>query len=152
MEEYWNQFLNWLNSVGYRYNNYIRQREAKQDREYQDNMRNYPVAPRAEDRYANSWYGEGTEAHFPMSHITEQITQRKNPSEGISLFNDFRPSSIYRYVKDPGDTVYVEQTPYETLGGALIRNYERRASTKRPRGNEYNVLKRRWNTARKLAK
>ena len=143
MEEYWNLFLNWLGSIGQRYNDY-------QDQRYMEKQKLYPRAPKAEDRYANSRYEEGYSRTFPIGYSTEEIIQDRQ-KQGI--FDQKKGAKIYRYIKEPGDTVYVEDSPdYDLLGGALIGHATRKASTKRPRGDEYETLKRRWKIAKKLAK
>ena len=143
MGEYWNLFLNWLDSVGQRYANY-------QDQAYMDRQKLYPVAPKAEDRYANSRYETGYAKGFPMGYSTEEIEQERQRS---SIFDQKKGAKIYRYIKEPGDTVYAEDSPqYDALGGLLISKSTRKASTKRPRGTEYETLKRRWKIAKKLAK
>ena len=143
MGEYWNLFLNWLDSVGQRYANY-------QDQTYMNKQKLYPVAPKAEDRYANSRYEPGYTMGFPMGNPSEEIVQEKKRN---GVFDEKKGAKIYRYVKDPGDTVYVEESPqYDMLGGLLYGRSIRKASTKRPRGTEYETLKRRWNIAKKLAK
>lgn len=143
MEEYWNLFLNWLSSIGQRYADY-------QDQKYMNNQKLYPRSPRAEDRYAESTYGIGYNASFPMGYPIEEIKQDHGDK---GFFDTKKPARIYRYINEPGDTVYAEDSPqYDILYGAARRHSTRKASTKRPRGDEYEVLRRRWNIARKLAK
>lgn len=143
MEEYWNLFLNWLGSLGQRYTDY-------QDRRYMEKQKLYPRAPRVEDRYANSRYEEGYSNTFPIGYPTEEIVQQRRKS---SIFDQRKGAKLYRYIKEPGDTIYGEDSPeYEMLGGALITHSNREASTKRPRGREYETLKRRYRAGEKLAK
>ena len=66
--------------------------------------------------------------------------------------SDVRPAEIYRYSPEPGDTVYVEKPTRADSKYGLIKRSERRASTKNRRGKEYDVLKRRFETAWNLAK
>ena len=138
MEEYWNQFLNWINTVG-RFASF---------QPYPGNR----IAPPAEVRYANSHKIAGSRPGFPMSYDVEGIEADSNGGGLSSLMShQQRPAKIIRYITEPGDTVY-EEYPESALKYGLDYRYSRKASTKKPRGNNYKVLKRRYNTAEQLAK
>lgn len=123
MGEYWNLFLDWLNQIG-----------------AQNTLR---TAPSVEERYANSirnsndrygWYNaESVQQNIPTS----------------TLMNIQRPAKMYRYIPSEGDTVYTEYPDINKRFGYIK---PRTASTKRRRGKEYDILKRRFNAAWKLAK
>ena len=139
MGEYWNQFLNWLNVVGSRlaYQDYPGQR----------------IAPRAEDRYANSEMFEDLEPGFPISHRVQGVRQIQDNRNALSgIFQERpRPAQIYSYVREPGDTVITEN-PESARKWGLDYYYPRTASTKNPKGDTYKILSRRLRTAKKLAK
>lgn len=140
MGEYWNQFLNWLNVVGSRmaYQDYPGQR----------------IAPRAEDRYANSEPFEQTIPGFPISHKVQGVrqVQDKGGAFGSVFSHQQRPAEIFSYVAEPGDTV-IEERPESALKWGLIDYYyPRKASTKNPKGDTYKILSKRLRTAKKLAK
>lgn len=124
MEEYWNQFLQWLGLVG---------QQQQQPR----------IAPRAEDRYANSY------RHYPGDDVFDPMI----PGTKHSVIQDttwrYRPAWIMRNIND-GDTVYTENP--EQKRRISHQAVKRRASSKDKNRSEYNILKRRFNTAWKLAK
>ena len=62
------------------------------------------------------------------------------------------PAHILRYIPINGDTTYVELPEAQSYMFMPTARYERSASFKNPKGEEYNILKRRFNTAWGLAK
>lgn len=140
MEEYWNQFLNWLNVVGSRLT-------------YQD----YPgqrIAPRAEDRYANSIMFEESIPGITGSRKVKGVRQLNNSGNALSgaFSSQRRPAQIFSYINEPGDTVIEEHPESALKWGIFDYYYPRKASTKNQKGNTYKILSRRLKTARKLAK
>ena len=125
MEEYWNQFLNWLGFVS---------QQQQQPR----------IAPRAEDRFANSRrYYEGDDVFNAIIY----------PGSNRGVMQDtawnYRPAWIMRNINN-GDTLYVEKP--EQKRGFNKDAVRRQARSKDKNRKEYNILKRRFNTAWNLAK
>ena len=140
MGEYWNQFLNWLNVVGSRF--------AGMD--YPGNR----IAPKAEDRYANSELFEGSISGFPTSHSIQGVRQIQSGNGGLSslMSREQRPARIYSYINEPGDTVITEQPESSLKWNMFDYYYPRTASTKNRKGNTYKILSNRLKIAKKLAK
>lgn len=121
MEEWYNNFLSWL-----------------------DNIMNPPtrIAPRAEDRYANSY----------RAYPDDPVFDPAIPGIKHSVITDprswWRPGWIMQNI-DNGDTTYTEN-PQQKMG--FNRTIRRSASSKDKNKKEYNILKRRFNTAWKIAK
>ena len=61
------------------------------------------------------------------------------------------PASIRRYIPSNGDTTYVELPEARLHMFKPTARYERTASFKNQKGQEYNILKRRFNTAVQMA-
>ena len=131
MEEYWNLFLNWLNSLG----------ELNQQRNIM------PLAPRAEDRYANSFRINSDDPWF-----SNNINYNQN-SEKAGVFQEapysMSPAYITREIQRD-DTLYRESPEYKKASFVIAK--KRTATNKDKNKNEYNTLKKRFNTAWKLAK
>ena len=126
MGEYWNQFLQWLGFVG---------QQQQQSR----------IAPRVEDRFANSYrYYEGDNVFNTL----------KYPGSNRGVMQDaawnYRPAWIMRNIDNNGDTLYVEN-PEQKRG--FNRSTKRRSASNRDKNRkEYDILKRRFNTAWNIAK
>lgn len=104
-------------------------------------------APRTDWRYKN-----GTRVTDYSNDVKYANNRSTRGVVGTGLnYWDYAYPSIVETVIAPGDTMYVETPEYErfSLRGNPVR---RTASTKNPKGNEYNVLKRRFNEAWDLAK
>lgn len=137
MGDFLNQFLYWLS---------MNQSENKQL---------LPRAERAEDRYADSerFTGRVPGKYWFDDYNTEGVRQNYNGPVGPFMFkSDAMPAEIYRYIPEEGDTVYVEKPTRSDSKYGLIQRKRRKASTKKPKGDEYDILKRRFNTAWNLAK
>ena len=106
-----------------------------------NNNPNNRIAPPAEKRYANSTKGKRRYAWYDADYVKQD--------KKAGVMGSSHPAEILRYVQNPGDTAYVE-IPDDDPRYLSMRK-ERRASTKYPRGNEYEILKRRFNTAWNLA-
>lgn len=104
-------------------------------------------APRTDWRYSN-----GTRIDDYSNNVNYANNSSTRGVVGTGLnYLDYTYPSIVETVIAPGDTMYIE-TPEQkrfSLRGAPIK---RTASTKNPNGNEYNILKRRFNEAWNLAK
>jgi hypothetical protein len=61
------------------------------------------------------------------------------------------PAHIKRYIPSDGDTTYVELPEAHSYLFRPTVRYERKASFKNQKGQEYNILKRRFNTAVQMA-
>lgn len=104
------------------------------------------TAPKAEDRYANSTAIPNAKyGWYPAQKVVQ------NTKSGL-MGGGMLPASITRYIQSPGDTVYTELPEAQSRMFRPTIRYERSASTKNPKGQEYNILKRRFNTAWNLAK
>ena len=111
-----------------------------------------PKAQKAEERYKNSkkyTNGDGI--------IDADIKYSQQPT--IRIFQETPystiPASITRTINSPIDTSYIEVPPIQRFSRlGLFRPWpvERKVSTLNPNGKEYEILKRRFNTALNLAK
>ena len=139
MGEYWNQFLDYINTIG----RFLAYQPYSGTR----------LAPPAEQRYANSHRIDETVTGFPFSHKAQGIEQDQQRN-AFDIFNsESRPAKILRYISEPGDTTYIEYPESDkTFGGFIDYRYPRKASTKNQRGKTYKTLRKRYNTAEKLAK
>ena len=115
MDEYWNQFLNWISSI------------------YQDQTPR--IAPRVEDRYAESYRKQPYE---DMGRTVSGVIQRKRPGR--------KNASIGRYISDT-DTIYKEyqDNKYGTRTSPYI------ASNKDKNKKKYKELKDRYDRAWEIA-
>jgi hypothetical protein len=137
MGDFWDQLMYWLST------------------NQTSNKQLLPRAERAEDRYANSerYFGEQPGKYILGSWPTQGVRQNYTGPVGDLMFrSDVMPAEIYRYIPEQGDTVYVEKPTRSDSKYGLIQRRSRKASTKNPKGNEYNILKRRFDTAWRLAK
>ena len=120
MDEYWNNFLNWLNNI---VNPPIR------------------IAPRVQDRYANSYRAYSDDDVFDPTIPGEKrsVLTKKQPW--------WRQGFIMQNIND-GDTTYTER-PNQKMG--FNRNRIRKASSKDKDRREYEILRRRFNDAWRIA-
>ena len=121
MEEYWNQFLSWLNSIS---NPQVR------------------IAPLVKDRYANSYrvYPEDDYA-WDSTVPGEKKGVVTNPR------NWWRPGFIMQHVNN-GDTTYTEK-PEQKMG--FNRTRKRIISNRDKNRREYEIMRRRFNEAWNIA-
>ena len=110
------------------------------------------VAPKAEVRYANS------KKYTNGDGIVDANINYQNPTRVVyqdAPYLKYVPASISEVIAAPGDTIYTETPEVQRFARfGLFRPIPRKrsASTLHPNGQEYEILKRRFNTAWNLAK
>lgn len=111
------------------------------------NNPNNRIAPPAEKRYANSTKGKRRYAGNEADYVKQ--------SSNAGIMGSAHPAEILRYLDERGDTVYVETPDDNPSAGRhpyISIRKPRRASSRNKFDNEYDILKRRFNTAYNLAR
>lgn len=111
-----------------------------------------PTAPPAEKRFAKS------KGYTNGDGIVDSNINFQNPTKVVyqdSPYLKYVPASISQVIGAPGDTIYTETPEVERFARfGLFRPIpvKRTASTLNPNGQEYDILKRRFNTAWNISK
>ena len=106
-----------------------------------------PTAPRAEDRYANSYRIYNDDPYF-----TTSMKYKGADAMGVKQYTPYSiiPAVITRVIMSDNDTIYRE-TPDQKRFKLRRFPKTRTASSKDKNKKEYKILQRRFNTAWKYA-
>ena len=107
-----------------------------------------PTAPKAEDRYKNGFRKTNGDPY--VDHKIKFSGSNVKAVIADTPYNII-PAAITQQITKDGDTIYTETPEYKRFSFRLFP-VKRNASFLNPKGNEYEILKRRFNTAWNLAK